>query len=99
MEIHALTGQHAYPHVIGHILERGKYRKPRGRETLDAGFVSIILAKPYNALPLGTGRKLNTAIAAAEALQLIGGFSSPSLLTQISERFDDFIDGDGFHGA
>ena len=52
-----------------------------------------------DALPTNTGRNLNPAIAAAEALQLIGAFSSPALMLRISPRFKAFMDENGFHGA
>src|SRR5690606_21896038 len=45
------------------------------------------------------GRNLNQAISAAEAVQLIGGFSAPGILLRISNRFRQFMNGDGFHGA
>lgn len=69
-------------------------------KTLDAGLVIIQLEQCLNALPIGTGRKLSKAVAAAEAIQLIGGFSSPSLLTKASPNFHQFAEQDGsFHGA
>lgn len=52
------------------------------------------------ALPLGTGRNLSRRVAAAEALQLIGGFSDPSWLCKISPQFEKYReDAGGFWGA
>ena len=51
-------------------------------------------------MPLGTGRKLSTRVAAAEALQLIGGFSDPKWLMNIAAGFRQFAENDGkFWGA
>ena len=62
-----------------------------------------MLESPLNALPLGCGRKLNPRIAAAEALQLIGGFSQPEWLCRIAPQFKRFREDIGkvpwFHGA
>jgi thymidylate synthase len=99
VEIHGSTGQAAYPRVIHHVLETGRTRTVRGLETVDAGFTTILLRKPYEALPLGVGRSLSKAIAAVEALQLIGGFSAPSLVVKIAPNFERYLNGDGFHGA
>lgn len=54
---------------------------------------------PTNALPLGCGRQLNKNIAAAEAIQLIGGFTAPGLLLKASPQFAEYLDGGSFHGA
>src|SRR5262245_19637291 len=93
------TGRDVYYDVVHHVLKNGQPRIARDRRTLDAGFTSILLDTPFDALPLGTGRHLNPAIAAAEALQLIGGFSNAGLMQRISVRFADFLDGDTFYGA
>lgn len=52
--------------------------------------LTIELESPLNALPIGTGRKLNPRIAAAEALQLIGGFTEPEWLCRIAPQFKQF---------
>ena len=94
------TGQFTYVHVVNHVLKTGVERTPRGQKTLDAGFTTIELETPFRALPLGVGRFLNKNIAAAEAIQLIGGFSWPDLLTKATTSFSRYSEADGtFHGA
>jgi thymidylate synthase len=95
-----LTGREVYPRVIEHVLARGRARSPRDRPTFDAGFAVIELESAHNALPTGCGRNPNPNIAAAEAIQLIGGFSRPDLLTRASHNFRKYMeDDDHFHGA
>lgn len=93
------NGQRVYLEVLRHILKNGKLRAPRGDSTLDAGFTVIELASPRQALPLGLGREVNRNIAAAEAVQLIGGFAQPDLLTKAAPGFERYIDEGKFHGA
>ncbi len=98
--LEAPTGQVAYPLVVAHVLKHSTERSPRGRATLDAGFTVIELETPYRALAHGTGRDLSRNIAVAEAIQLIGGFSSPELLHRASPNFRGYTEDDGtFHGA
>lgn len=98
--IGARNGQAAYARVVEHVLSHGTWRSPRDKRTLDAGFTVIELTWPLNALAVGTGRDLNKNIAAAEAVQLIGAFSSPHLLTKANPSFEQFAEPDGsFHGA
>lgn len=97
--IYGESGQRVYLEVLRHILKNGRLRAPRGDATLDAGFTVIELMGPRQALPLGLGRELNRNIAAAEAIQLIGGFAQPDLLTRASPTFERFADGGKFHGA
>lgn len=53
-----------------------------------------------DALPLGCGRNLNPKIAAAEALQLIGGFSDPDWLVKLAPNFERYREPTGeFWGA
>lgn len=84
---------------MSHVFKTGEERVVRGRKTLDAGFTTLLLQSPLDALPMGTGRRLNLAIGAAEALQLIGAFSNADLMLSISNEFGKYMNGDGFHGA
>jgi len=98
--IHGHNGREVYSRVLQHIIKHGEARTPRQRLTLDLGFTVIELEEPYDALPLACGRDLNLNIAAAEAVQLVGGFSRPDLLTKAAPgKFEPFMNGDGFHGA
>lgn len=93
------TGQRAYPRVVEHVLKNGTARAPRGELTIDAGFTVIELESPVNALAVGTGREVSKNVAAAEAVQLIGGFSWPDLLTRAAPNTIEYMDNGGFHGA
>lgn len=93
------TGYAGYHEVMREVVARGKRnpRSPRGIPTFDAGHVTIVLDQPHDALPTGQGRDVSPEIAAAEAIQLIGGFTAPHLLPL---SFDRFKEPDGrFHGA
>jgi len=94
------SGQHAYPHVVNWVLAHGQPRGARGLPTLDCTHVTVELLSPLNALPLNCGRRLNPAIAALEAAQLIGAFSDPELCVRIAPNFRRYREASGvFHGA
>lgn len=96
----ALHGADVYGSIVHSVIIQGVPREPRGRKTRDAGFTVIELESPYFAFPLGRRPGLTLKIACAEAVQLIGGFSRPDLLTQATARFSDFLEPDGhFHGS
>lgn len=92
------NGVSGYPALLSHVLRHGRASEPRGIPTIDAGPTTVVMHEPERGgLPLGTGRNLSRSIAAAEALQLIGGFSAPELLPK---AFDEFKEPDGtFWGA
>lgn len=93
------TGSKLYLSALRHIIKNHRLRSPRDLTTLDAGFVVLELRDPTDGLPWQTTRRFNPNIAAAEAVQLVGGFSQPSLLTRASAKFETYMDGDHFHGA
>lgn len=98
--IEIVTGRLGYRDVVQHVLRSSRIRSPRGLRTYDAGWVTVVINDPTDTLPLGCGRNLSRAVAAAESLQLIGGFSTPTLLTRASSRFAEYLEPDGyFHGA
>lgn len=88
-----------YLEIIDKIRRRGTYSAPRGMPTLEIVDATIVVHEPASAMPFGTGRKFNPAIGAAEALQLIGGFSDPRLMSRITHNFDRFMKNGSFHGA
>lgn len=95
-----VDGREAYRDVLRRVHEQGEVRSPRGLKTFDIGYATIELMSPYNALAVGLGRKLSKRVAAAEAIQLIGGFADPQLLLQASPAFKRYIEPDGnFWGA
>lgn len=91
------TGASGYPRVLDHVLRHGRPREVRGLATREAGFLTVRIHDVTESLPLGIGRGVSRAVAAAEALQLIGAFSGPELLPP---AFDRFKEDDGrFWGA
>ena len=88
-----------YVDIIHHIIDNGRSVSPRGQRTLEVPDVVIKLKNPARALALGVGRKLNLSIAAAEAVQLIGGFLDPHLLLSVSKTFAQFMDDGTFWGG
>lgn len=88
-----------YVDICQRVVTQGAVVRPRGMLTHELTDVTIQIMDPTDALPIGVGRNLNPAIAAAEALQLIGGISTPELLIKIAPTFAQFKDGDRFWGA
>lgn len=99
--IEVLDGVTGYWQLLSKVLSHGEKRSPRGRETLDVGPVTVVTHDTSAPLPLGCGRNVSKKIAAVEALQLIGGFSSPELTVAASRNFQQFREPDTghFHGA
>ncbi len=98
-EVRMSTMVQGYVPLVMAVLLNGDKVAPRGQATRELLGTTIVLDDPYTALPIGVGRKLNIGIAAAEAVQLIGGFSDPQLMSAVSKNFDQFRDGGIFHGA
>ena len=100
MEFVGHTGHEVYAAVVAAVMELGALRKPRGQLTRDIGFASLVVPEPVQMLPLGTRPKLSTAIAAVEAVQLIGGFSDPRLIQRVAPALMPYAEPEGrFHGA
>ncbi len=59
----------------------------------------LVVDNPFHSLPIGTGRRLKSAIGAIEALQLVGGWSDPQLQCRVSSNMAAFMDMGAFHGA
>jgi thymidylate synthase len=90
--------RHGYLDIIKHVAKRGTPVAPRGQKTTEVLDAVIILEDPADALPVGIGRQLNLAIAAAEAIQLVAGVSLPSMLFKIQPAFRKYAEDDGhFH--
>lgn len=98
--IEVANGVTGYWRLLAKVLQRGKLRSPRGLKTYDAGPMTVVMWDTSASLPLQIGRNLNKRIAAVEALQLIGQFSSPELTVGASPNFQRFRESNGtFHGA
>lgn len=95
-----VDGREAFKSLLAYVHQEGLIRSPRGLKTYDVGYTTVELLSPYDALPIGFGRKLSKRVAAAEAIQLIGGFADPQLLLQASPAFARYIEPSGeFWGA
>jgi len=79
-----------YGEVIETVRRFGRRQDSRNGVVYDLSDITISLESPLNALPVGCGRNLNPRIAAAEALQLIGGFTEPEWLCRIAPQFSRF---------
>ena len=86
-----------YAFILRETRDKGEIVCPRGKYTREMLAFTLELRDPTRALPRHTGRKLSMALAGAEALQLVGGFSDPGQMLQISKHFDQFTDGGVFH--
>lgn len=108
MHLIQLSNAGDYAKVVAAVMSHGRLRSPRGLVTRDLGYTIITLDNVYSALPIGVGRKVNTAIAAIEALQLIAGVARHDLVLKVAPQFEAYTDdletvnGDlikYFHGA
>jgi thymidylate synthase len=88
-----------YPSLVKWVHEHGEPVNAHGSMTYELRNMSLTLLDPVDSLPLGVGRKLNLAIGAAEALQLVAGVTDPGLMARIQPRFSSFMDGGVLHGA
>jgi thymidylate synthase len=77
----------------------GEEVSPRGEPTIELSDVQITLTDPAKAIPYDVGRNLHMAIASAEFIQLLGGYSDVEQLKSISPVFDRFTDGGRLRGA
>lgn len=91
--------QDDYVQIVRALADTGDRIAPREQATREWQGVLLELENPYRALPTSVGRGLNRAIAAAEALQLVGGWSYPELMIAITRNFEQFRDGGVYHGA
>lgn len=99
------TGADVYHQVLKKIDQLGRPRTSRDGDVIELTDVMIALDGPDHALPFNCGRGVDPRIAAAEALQLIGGFSDPARMCEIAPQFKRYredlpISGTPwFHGA
>lgn len=76
-----------------YIFDNGDHVAPRGMLTREKTHVSIQINDPTRCLAEQMGRKLNTQLAAVEALSIIGGFVDEELLVAASPRYLEFTGG------
>lgn len=98
--IHGNCGRDVYVDVLNKIRLFGHSQPSRNGPTRDLGHTTIVLDEPFEALPIGIGRNLSAKVAAAEAIQLIGGFSDPEWLVRRAPRMSEYREPSGeFWGA
>lgn len=88
-----------YLDLLNDTIKDGQRVAPRKQATYELHDVTIQLNDPTRAVPYGVGRKLNMAIASAEFVQLVGGYSDIHQLAAITPRFLDFTDDGRLQGA
>lgn len=88
-----------YLELVSVLKKDGRRRSPRGFATSEIPNLSFTLADPRLSHPVGIGRRYGRAIAAAEALGLIGGVTDPELMCKVGANFSRFLDGGTLHGA
>ena len=86
-----------YYFILQKVMDDGAEVAPRGKKTHEILSFTLELTDPTRALVRGTNRKVHVGLAAAEALQLVGGFSDPGAMLRVSEHFGQFMDGGVFH--
>jgi thymidylate synthase len=85
--------------LVDELITSGRERSPRGMTTREIPGCTFELTDPTRSHPVGIGRKYSQAIAAAEALCLIGGVANPALMLSVGSNFARFLDGGALHGA
>jgi thymidylate synthase len=81
------------------VLTHGDKLSPRGKPTLNLDDVTFEVIWPEWSVADQIGRKLSPAVAGAEALQLIGGFSDSDAMAKIAPAFTQYMDNNILMGA
>lgn len=87
-----------YVDVVDAVMDNGADVAPRGSMTREILAATIIVPAAAAMLPVGTGRGVNTKLAAVEALQVVGGYSDPAAFAEWP-HMSMFMDQGTFHGA
>ena len=82
-----------YKGLLEEVVKWGDEVSPRGKKTKELLGFHMKLTDPRRALVRGCNRKISVPVAAAEALQLVGGFSDPAAMLKVSPHFSVFLDG------
>lgn len=93
------TLQEGYADLVSSIANLGRRRNPRGQATSEIENATVVIRDPSRAWPNGINRKYGRAIAAAEAMCLVGGVGDPQLMCEVGANFKRFLDGGQLHGA
>lgn len=84
-----------YHRLAAEVLAHGVETSPRGLRTRELLGASFTCHNPVDSLVSGTGRGIVKALAAAETLQLIGGFHDPEALVRAAPHFANYLSEDG----
>jgi len=82
----------SYADVVQEVRGKGHLTAPRGEGTLEVNGALVTLTDPHDALPTGTGRRLNVGLAVAEFLHLVTGEDDPALLIKVAPHYANFVD-------
>lgn len=93
------TAPESFRPLYENLVRSGHNLAPRGEMTCEIEDMTIVIHDPTKAWCNPPGRNGKFAIAAAEALQLIGGFSDPQRMTEIAPNFHNFLNGGILLGA
>lgn len=93
------TVRSGYPDLVRTVKEEGRKVAPRGHECREVSAMLVVKNPLDFAMPVACGRRLNQSVGAVEALQLLGGVSTPVLMTEVTQNFAQFMDGQAFYGA
>lgn len=88
-----------YREIVDLVLATGSWVSPRGARTLEVTDVAITVENPYDLFPWGVGRRVRPELAAADALQLCGGYQDPAQFFAINPGMRRFTDYGVFWGA
>jgi len=89
------TFRHAYRQLAEAVLTAGTEVAPRGEPTLELEGASFCVLDPRDTLATGVNRRFNVRFAAADALQVLGGFADHAWAAQYNPRIAHY----GEHGA
>lgn len=79
-----LLSEYSYRRILRHLVRYGEEVSPRGMKTKEITGFTYRTSDPFHLPPLGTGRKMNMRIAAAETAQLVAGVSDLIQLDTVS---------------
>lgn len=100
MDLICENGRHALIDVARYVMDHGAHVAPRGMMTREVRHLSVQVQDPTDVLCTGINANQSTRVVAAEALQLIGGFSDPDFAVRNAPELARFTnDGGGFDGA
>lgn len=89
-----------YVDVVNWVRSAGREVSPRGMKTIEVEDALILVNNPWATLPMGVGRGIVPGIGAVEALQLLGGVSTPETVIAVGPQFANYAEDSGlFHGA